>query len=55
MLPLLPPLLREVTASVHDIPHVYAMLSNTINGPRIVCVHRVAPCDIGMGMNDNER
>jgi hypothetical protein len=30
------------------------MLSNTVNGPRIVRVHRVAPYDVGMGMNDNE-
>jgi hypothetical protein len=44
----------RVTASAHDIPHVYAMLNNTTNGLRIVYVHRVAPYDIGMGMNDNE-
>jgi hypothetical protein len=43
----------RVAASAHDIPHVFAMLSNTINGPRIVCVHRSAPYDIGVGMNDN--
>jgi hypothetical protein len=30
------------------------MLINTVNDPRIVCVHGVAQYDIGMGMDDNE-
>jgi hypothetical protein len=40
--------------NTEHLPHVYTMLSNAVNVPRIVCVHRVAPYDIGMVMNENE-